>query len=157
MWKNTNAAIRDPEVLPLVVANLTSLRGVFDTVARDSGGLRVLPLSTQSGDQGGALRIMELYDICTLIPKREAKLSFNVVLVAQRNTAASANRVGGGGGLDFAHFVKLLILLAMHCNSKHANLATAYPTPAAKVECMLFNWGLGDPAKLIHLSKRLNR
>jgi hypothetical protein len=157
MWTSTNNAIKDPQVLPMIVANLAPLRGIFDIVARDMDNTKVIPLSTQANDQGGALRVMELYDICTLIPKREAKMSFSVVLAAQRNASTSANVAGGGVGLDFTHFVKLLILLAVHCNNKHAKMAAAHPTNAAKVECMLFNWGLGDPEKLNFLSKRLAR
>jgi hypothetical protein len=64
---------------------------------------------------------------------------------------------GGKEGIEFIYFLKLAVLVSIHCLSKTPSFSSLYSTPKAKADVMLFNWGFADPLKIRSVQDRLNR
>lgn len=63
--------------------------------------------------------------------------------------------MGGGTGLDFASFIKFLVMLACHTLSKTPENASAYNTMESKIDVMLKKWEFGSLTKLVNLHKTI--
>jgi hypothetical protein len=63
----------------------------------------------------------------------------------------------GKEGIEFIYFLKLAVLVSIHCLSKTPSFSSLYSTPKAKADVMLFNWGFADPLKIRSVQDRLSR
>jgi len=119
-------------------------------------GVQVIKLTNSSS--GGFYRLLEEYDITpAYISKKDVKLAFMIILASQRNARSPASLVGGGSGLDFANFIKLMVLIAVISLSTASSFSSLYSSYESRIEVMLFKWGLSEPLKLQLLKQNLRQ
>lgn len=170
IWDHTHRAFQShEEVLKLLCSQLDVLQQLFALFATKVEGVSVIKLVTSTsvngaqqhqqqhnkqaqghlGGAGGVYRMLELYDVLpTHLSRVEVKVLFGLALHAQRNLKLPASIAGGGTGLDFCTFLKFLVMLVYHALSKTNSYSTMYNSMEAKVEVMLFKWGLAESTKL---------
>jgi len=156
MWEQANSALTNMNVIEILSAHLGTIKFPFDCLSELIEGVQVIKLTNSSS--GGFYRLLEEYDITpAYISKKDIKLAFMIILASQRNARSPASLVGGGSGLDFANFIKLMVLIAVVSLSTASSFSSLYSSYESRVEVMLFKWGLSEPLKLQLLKSNLRQ
>jgi hypothetical protein len=154
MWEQGNSALTNMNVIEILSAQLANIKLPFDCLSELIEGVQVIKLTNSSS--GGFYRLLEEYDIIpAYISKKDVKLAFMIILSSQRNARSPASVVGGGSGLDFSNFVKLMVLIAVVSLSTASSFSSLYSSYESRVEVMLHKWGLVEPLKLQLLKTNL--
>lgn len=111
-------------------------------------GAEMIRLNNPQGT--GFYRLLDEFKISPdVVTKAEAKNLFSLVLTCQRTVGSPCTTAGGGVGLDFSHFIKLMVMLAIFAFSKTGNASKPrYNNPEVKVDSLFSKWGLSDQLKL---------
>ena len=154
MWEQGNSALTNMNVIEILSAQLATIKLPFDCLSELIEGVQVIKLTNSSS--GGFYRLLEEYDIFpAYISKKDVKLAFMIILSSQRNARSPASLVGGGSGLDFPNFVKLMVLISVVSLSTASSFSSLYSSYESRVEVMLHKWGLCEPLKLQLLKSNL--
>lgn len=133
MWENTDRALLSIEIVARLISSLPTLKLSFDLMSTVTEGTAVLKL-TNASNSSGAFRLLEEFDVVpTYLSMREVKKAFSLILAAQRNARTPSSLAGGGTGIDFAHFVKFLVMLSVYGLSKTTAFLALYKTDLSKV------------------------
>jgi len=155
LWDNTHRALTDDRVIEKLLQHVDTLTQLFSLFADRVEGVSVIKLITSKG-HGGIYRLLELYEIIpNFLSKAETKVLYNRILLAQRALKLPASIAGGGSAIEFSSFLRLLIMVAIFTLSKTDLLATHYSTTEAKLDVLLYKWGLADGHRLTMIRQLL--
>lgn len=150
-WSLLNQAMASRSVIDQIMVALPVLKQVFNLRTEIIDEFRVLKLQN-------AQRILQELGITpTQCTERDVKMVFDLMLVAQTKGRVPAADILGGSVLDFAHFVRFLVGLALYTITRNAAMSAEYNSMDAKVDVMLTKWGLGDRSKMSVLKSKLRR
>eukprot|EP00602_Paraphysomonas_sp_CaronLab_P008689 CAMPEP_0185036454 /NCGR_PEP_ID=MMETSP1103-20130426/29487_1 /TAXON_ID=36769 /ORGANISM="Paraphysomonas bandaiensis, Strain Caron Lab Isolate" /LENGTH=592 /DNA_ID=CAMNT_0027573995 /DNA_START=456 /DNA_END=2234 /DNA_ORIENTATION=+ len=151
LWSVTHGALTSKEIANLIATNAVALQNSFN-IAAEPPSYRLAFLSSQSGNCAGLYRLMEEFDVIpTYMSKKELKSLFLLIVKAQEKSGvplASFLSSKGKEGITYVNFLKLLVMIAIHCLSKTSAFNSLYTTVKSKVDVMLFNWGFAEPLKI---------
>jgi hypothetical protein len=133
MWEYTDRALLSSDVVTRLVSSLPMLKSSFELMSTIVEGTAILKL-TNASNSSGAFRLLEEFDVVpTYLSMREVKKAFSLILAAQRNAKAASSLAGGGTGIDFIHYIKFLVMLAVYGLSKTTAFVALYKTDLSKV------------------------
>lgn len=148
-WDQCHNALLNPDVSVLLNgpagSTMLSLKRVFDLFAED-GIMKPTALPSSKG----LYRLLYEFDVIpSYLSKADARSSFLLILCSQINSG------GRQDGLDFANFIKLLVFICISSLSKSPAFSSQYRSYESRVDMMLRQWGLSDPAKLKFVKQTL--
>lgn len=156
IWKATHDALgASEEVGNIIFRNMTNFRNLFEAFYEIVDGIDMIRTSNEKNT--GFYRMLEEYNIMpNEVNKNEVKSLFSLILTCQRNIGSPCAIAGGGVGLDFPHFIKLMVMLALFAFSKTGNASKPrYNAAETKIDSLFTKWVMDDQLKLQRLKLQL--